>query len=97
MNTLSSVLPASEARNNFYTLLDEVSNKLRSFTISLRGRIKAVMIHPDELESWRETIALIGDRKLMKELNQSETEFKLGDYLTEDELIKNLGINKKIT
>ncbi|KKS79895.1 MAG: Prevent-host-death family protein [Candidatus Beckwithbacteria bacterium GW2011_GWA2_43_10] len=97
MDGLSVNLPASVARKNFYTMLDEVNEKLKRFTISLRGKVKAVVIHPDEVESWRETIELMGDKKLMWELKQSQAQFKRGDYVTEEELLKKLGLNLKTT
>ena len=95
MSTLSSTLPASQARKNFYTMLDEVNTKLKSFTITLHGKVKAVVINPDELESWRETIEIMSDKKLVKKLKQSQEEIKRGEYVTEKELFKDLGITKK--
>ena len=90
MTTLSTTLPASEARKNFYTMLDEVNTKLKNFTITLNGKIKAVMISADELESWRETLDIMSNKRLVKELQQSEAEFKKGDYLTEKVLLNKL-------
>jgi len=95
MSTLSTTLPASQARKNFYTMLDEVNTKLKSFTITLHGKVKAIVINPDELESWRETIEIMNDKKLVKELKQSQQEIKRGEYITEKQLFKDLGITKK--
>jgi len=95
MSTLSSTLPASEARKNFYTMLDEVNTKLKSFSITLHGKVKAIVINPDELESWRETLDIMSNKKLVKELKQSQAEIKRGEFITEEELFKDLGIDKK--
>jgi len=95
MDGLSLSLPASEARKNFYTILDEVSDKFKHFTITLRGKIKAVIINPDELDSWRETLEIMADKKLVKELRKSRQDFKNGKFITEEQLFKNLGITDK--
>ena len=48
------------------------------------------MISADELESWRETLDIMSNKRLVKELQQSEAEFKKGDYLTEKDLLNKL-------
>ncbi|HKZ35162.1 MAG TPA: type II toxin-antitoxin system Phd/YefM family antitoxin [Patescibacteria group bacterium] len=95
MASISNVLPASEARNNFYTMLDEVNTKLKTFTITLRGKVKAILISPDELESWRETLEIMADEKLVKDIRKSQSEVKRGKFITEEKLLKELGINPK--
>ncbi|OFW45710.1 MAG: hypothetical protein A2163_03720 [Actinobacteria bacterium RBG_13_35_12] len=91
MNTIS----ASKARNNFYKILDEVKNGLKSYTITLRGEAQAVVINPEELESWEETLDILSDNKLIAQILKSQEEIKSGDYINEDDLIKKLNISKK--
>jgi prevent-host-death family protein len=92
MDNLATVLPASQARANWYDLLEDVSKKLKTFVITLRGKAKAIVINPEELDSWRETLEIMADKKLVKELRQSRKEFKQGKYITEEKLFKDLGI-----
>lgn len=92
MNTIS----ASKARNNFYKILDEVKNGLKSYTITLRGEAQAVVINPEELESWEETLDVLSDNKLVAQILKSQEEIKSGDYISEDDLIKKLNISKKV-
>ena len=91
MNTIS----ASKARNNLYKILDEVKNGLKSYTITLRGEAQAVIINPEEVESWEETLDILSDNKLVAQILKSQEEIKSGDYLSEDDLIKKLNISKK--
>jgi len=91
MNTIS----ASKARNNFYKILDEVKNGLKNYTITLRGEAQAVVINPEEVESWEETLDILSDNKLVAQILKSQEEIKSGDYLSEDDLIKKLNISKK--
>ena len=91
MNTIS----ASKARNNLYKILDEVKNGLKSYTITLRGEAQAVVINPEELESWEETLDILSNNKLVAQILKSQEEIKSGDYINEDDLIKKLDISKK--
>jgi len=91
MNTIS----ASKARDNLYKILDEVKNGLKSYTITLRGEAQAVVINPEELEAWEETLAILSDNKLVAQILKSQEEIKMGKYLNEDDIIKELNISKE--
>ncbi len=91
MNTIS----ASKARNNLYKILDEVKNGLKSYTITLRGEAQAVVINPEELESWEETLDILSDNKLVAQILKSQEDIKSGDYISENDLMKKLNISKK--
>ena len=91
MNTIS----ASKARDNLYKILDEVKNGLKSYTITLRGEAQAVVINPEEFEAWEETLDILSDNKLIAQILKSQEEIKMGKYLNEDDIIKELNISKK--
>jgi len=91
MKTIS----ASKARDNLYKILDEVKNGLKSYTITLRGEAQAVVINPEELEAWEETLDILSDNKLIAQILKSQEEIKKGEYLSEDDIIKELNISKK--
>ena len=91
MNTIS----ASKARDNLYKILDEVKNGLKSYTITLRGEAQAVVINPEELEAWEETLDILSDNKLVAQILKSQEEIKMGKYLNEDDVIKELDISKE--
>jgi prevent-host-death family protein len=91
MNTIS----ASKARSNLYKILNEVKNGLKSYTITLRGEAQAVVINPEELEAWEETLDILSDNKLIAQILKSQEEIKKSEYLSEDDVIKELDISKK--
>jgi len=91
MDTIS----ASKARDNLYKILDEVKNGLKSYTITLRGEAQAVVINPEEFEAWEETLDILSDNKLIAQILKSQEEIKKGEYLNEDDIIKELNISKK--
>lgn len=95
MKLTSSTISASKARNNFYTLIDQVANNLKRFTITRRGEAQVVMMHPDEVASWDETMEILADKKLVVEILKSESERKARKVVTDKKLFKELGISPK--
>lgn len=71
MSNLSSNLQASEARSNFYQILDEAGNNLRQFTISPRGKPPVVIMSAEEFEGWQETLEILSDKKLVASINRA--------------------------
>lgn len=90
MSPIASTISVSKARSNFYTLLDQVNGKLKRFTITRRGQAQAVIIHPDEVTSWEETMDILADKKLVAQILKSEVERKAGKTISEKKLLKEL-------
>lgn len=93
MSSIPTTISASKARSNLYTILDEVASKLKRFTITRRGEARAVVIHPDEVASWEETMDILSDTKLVAKILASESERKAGKVVSEKKLLKELGIS----
>lgn len=91
MSDLSPQLPANEARANFYKILEDVDKYGSRFTITLRGRDKAVIMSADEFDSWKETFEVMADKKLVKSIKRG---LKSKKSYTEDEVDQMLGWNK---
>lgn len=64
MKTLS----LSEAKMKLSELVDEVHRLDEEVVITRRGRPVAVLVSPDEMESYRETRAIQADSELSKEI-----------------------------
>lgn len=95
MDGLSLSLPASEARKNFYTMLDEVSDKLKRFTITLRGKVKAVVMPADEVASWEETLEIMSNKKLVAQINEGLDDIKHGRVISLKDYLKKHGSKTK--
>ncbi|MCC6472217.1 MAG: type II toxin-antitoxin system Phd/YefM family antitoxin [Burkholderiales bacterium] len=65
MKTLS----LSEAKAKLSGLVEQVERRGAKVVITRNGRPAAVLISPDEFESWKETLAIRADRALMREIN----------------------------
>ncbi len=93
MSSIPTTISASKARSNFYTILEEVAKKLKRFTITRKGEAQAVVMHPDEVASWEETMDILADKKLVAQILKSESEIKAGKAISEKKLLKELGIS----
>lgn len=76
MATLQPILPANEARANFYQMLDEAGEQWRQFTITLRGKPHVVVMSAEEFEGWQETFDIMSDKKLVASIKRGEKELK---------------------
>jgi prevent-host-death family protein len=64
MKTLS----LSEAKAKLSGLVEDVERRDGEVMITRNGRPAAVLVSPEEYESWSETRAIRGDRDLMREI-----------------------------
>jgi antitoxin YefM len=70
MKTLS----LSEAKMKLSALIDEVSGTDEEVVITKNGVPAAVLVSPDEFESWRETMAIHFDTESMDEIREGLAE-----------------------
>jgi prevent-host-death family protein len=85
MKTLS----LSEAKMKLSALVDAVKGTDEEVVITKNGVPAAVLVSPDEFESWRETIAIRFDAEHMDEVRRGLAALKAGNarIYTLDELL----------
>lgn len=88
-----TTISATNARANFYDLIDEVSKTGKRVGITKKGETKVVLMSIEELESWEETNEILADKKLMKDLRQAEKDIKEGRFYDWEDVKKELGID----
>jgi prevent-host-death family protein len=66
MKTLS----VSEAKMKLSSLVDAVEGTDEEVVITRNGRPAAVLVSPDEFESWKETVAVRGQSELVAEIKK---------------------------
>jgi len=88
MKTLS----LSEAKMRLSSLVKMVSATDEAVVITKNGAPAAVLVSPDEFESWKETIAIRSDVPLMQEIKKGlkVLKSKKARLYTLDELIGNI-------
>ena len=86
-------LPISEARKDLTTLVDKAKNRLDEYVITVNGKPAAVIMSAEEYESWKETLEIMSDPKLMKDLKWAEEDVKAGRVHDWEDVKKELGID----
>src|SRR5215468_46692 len=64
------VLPLSEVKMKLSQLVAEVSSLDEEITITRNGKPVAIIVSPDEFDSWKETLAIRADVELMAEIRR---------------------------
>ena len=72
MKTLS----LSEAKMKLSALVESVKATDEEIIITKNGSPAAVLVSPDEYESWQETLAVRSDRELVDEIQSGMAAFK---------------------
>ena len=90
---MTTTLPVTKARTSFTNLVHKASNQLDEFVITVNGSPAAVLISAAEYESWKETLDILGDHKLLKAIRQGEKDLQKGKFVTFDQLKKDLKLH----
>ena len=69
-------LPLSEVKMKLSAIVDLVNAADEEVVITKNGRPAAVLVSPDEFESWKETIAIRSDDDLMSEIKKGLSALK---------------------
>jgi antitoxin YefM len=64
------ILSLSEAKMKLSELVEAVYSTDEEIVITKNGRPAAVLVSPEEFESWKETIEIASSADLMKEIKQ---------------------------
>ena len=81
-------LPLAEAKAKLSRLVDQVAATDEEILITRNGRPAAVLVSPDEYESWKETRAIQADPQLMAEIRRGLRQLRKGGKIyTLEELL----------
>lgn len=90
---MTNLISISDVRSNLPDLVDKVNKKLDRVTITVNGQPKATLISAAELDSLEETLEILSNPKLMRELKKAEKEIDEGKSITLEELQKELNLD----
>ena len=90
---MTQVIPVTQARKDLLKLVDQVDDEYTRVDLTKNGRVKATLISPDYLDSLEETIYTLENS--MGDIHKAEREIAAGNYVTLDELKKDL--KKRLT
>jgi antitoxin YefM len=72
------ILSLSEAKMKLSALIDEIGATDEEVVITKNGVRAAVLVSPDEYDSWRETMAIRFDKESMEEVREGLAALKEG-------------------
>jgi prevent-host-death family protein len=70
------ILSLSEVKMKLSELVDSVYSTDEEIIITRNGKPAAVLISPDEFDSWKETLAIQTDQDLMQEIRKGIKELE---------------------
>lgn len=79
-------IPLSAAKAGLSRLIDEISKTHTAFQITRGGVPEGVLLSADEYESLVETLEILADPEIMKQIQQSIRDIKKGKLLTHKEV-----------
>jgi len=78
---LKNTLPITEARRKIFQITDDVQKGSNYYTLTDRGRPKAVVLSADEFDSWKETMEVMREfPDLDKDIKETDLAVKKGEY-----------------
>lgn len=86
LRTMTKVIPAFKARQNFGQLLEEARYRGSRFIVERAGKPMAVVVGIEEWENILETLAEVDDPEYLESIKEARREIELGQTLTFEEL-----------
>ena len=90
---MAKILPITKARENLTNIVDRAERLLEEYIITVNGSPAAVIMSAAEYESWKETMEILADPKLMQAIKEGEEDLKKGKFITFEQLKKELKLN----
>ena len=71
-------MPLAEVRAHLSEVVSRVNGQHERVTVTVHGQASAVIMAPDDLERLEETIAVLADGPLIRQLTESEADLAEG-------------------
>ncbi|WP_172582723.1 type II toxin-antitoxin system Phd/YefM family antitoxin [Subtercola boreus] len=81
-----TTLSVADARANFSKLVESASMTHERFEVTRNGSRSAVLLGADDYDSLVETVAVLSDSELMRDIRQGLDDLAAGDSVSSDEM-----------
>ena len=88
---MTITIPLTELRPKLPKIMDRLSKYFDRYVITRHGKPEAVMLSEEDYESLLETLDILSDQKLMKDIKKSREELRKGKGIPWEKLKKKLG------
>ncbi len=82
----TNVVPISQARSILPKIIDQASSLVQKTYISVRGKVEAVIMSAEELDSLEATMKILSDPEAMKAIKQGKKDVKKGDLVNWEDI-----------
>lgn len=86
---MKKIMSATQARQQFFKVIQHVEKPGMTVTLTVNGNAKVVMMAYEDYEGWMETLEIMQDKPLMKDIAKALKSKKL---ITWEEAKKNLDL-----
>lgn len=87
-----TTISATNARNNFYDLIDTVSASGKVVGITKNGEAKVLLVSQEEWDAMVATMETLADPELMDAIREGDEDIKAGRYTTWEDVKKEMGL-----
>lgn len=88
---MTITVPLTELRPNLPKIMDRLSKYFDRCIITRHGKPEAVMLSEEDYESLLETLDILSDEKLMKDIKKAEEDLRKGKGIPWEKVKKKLG------
>ncbi|OBG16659.1 prevent-host-death protein [Mycolicibacterium celeriflavum] len=85
-----STLPLAEVRANLSKLIEQAVRTHERIEVTRQGRRAAVILSAEDFDSIMETLAILSDQQLLRELRDAEAEADNGETYSLDEVTEEM-------
>jgi antitoxin YefM len=85
-----TTLPLAEVRANLSKIVDEATRTHQRIEVTRQGRRAAVILSADDYDSIMETLAILSDQELMRDIRSAEAEAEDGNIYTLEEVTEEM-------
>ncbi len=88
-------MPLAEVKAHLSEVVSRVNGQHERVTVTVHGQASAVILSPDDLERLEETIAVLADETLIRDLTAPEVDLAAGRVEEADSLAAAMRARKK--
>ncbi len=90
-----TIMPLAEVKAHLSEVVSRVNGQHERVTVTVHGQASAVIMSPDDLERLEETIAVLADETLIRDLTAPEVDLAAGRVEEADSLAAAMRARKK--
>ena len=73
-----TTITVTEAKSHFLELVRDTDDRFGRYVITKNGKAACVMMNADEFDGWLETIEIMSDKDVLREIRRSRAELSAG-------------------